>query len=112
MALTVDLANPDIYVDGTIVLPRETSCIVRTKFLWRGVLNERIGFRNFADKAAAPASSLFCRRFRDLFEVRGSVREKRGEISDREPRPALYFVMSGLDGSKRRSIVSSNRCLP
>ena len=47
VALSVDLANPDVHVDGAIVLPRDAIGIERTKFLWLGVLYERIGFRNF-----------------------------------------------------------------
>ena len=72
------------------MLPRDTICIERTKFLWQGVLYERIGFRNFADSPRRFRVDIcFGADFRDLFEVRGSVREKRGrDPSLREPRPA------------------------
>ena len=106
VALSVDLANPDIHVDGTIVLPRDTICIERTKFLWRGVLYERIGFRNFADnRRRFRVDMCLGADFRDLFEVRGSVREKRGQIGVARTTTGVEFHYDGLDGLKRRSIL-------
>ncbi len=102
VALSVDLANPDIHVDGAIVLPRDTICIERTKFLWQGVLYERIGFRNFADsRRHFRVDFCYGADFRDLFEVRGSVREKRGRIVFARTAAGIEFQYEGLDGLKR-----------
>lgn len=102
VALSVDLTNPDIYVDGAIAMPRDTICIERTKFIWRGVLYERIGFRNFADSPRQFRIDIgFGADFRDLFEVRGSVREKRGRVSFARNKTGVEFQYDGLDGLKR-----------
>jgi glycogen debranching enzyme len=102
VALSVDLANPDVHLDGAIVLPRDTICIDRTKFLWRGVLYERIGFRSFADnRRRFRVDICFGADFRDLFEVRGSVREARGRIGFTRTATGVEFNYDGLDGLRR-----------
>ena len=72
VVLTVDLANPDIYQGGKVVLPRETLHVRRSKFLWDGTCHERIAVHNFGPSR----SNVFCPSvlladFADLFEVRG-----------------------------------------
>src|SRR4051812_6531258 len=42
-ALTVDLTNPDVYRQGSLVLQKDLLHIVRTIFLWRGHPHQRIG---------------------------------------------------------------------
>src|SRR5262245_48038085 len=42
----VDLTNPDIYVDGRLVLPKDTIHISRTIYLCNGSLRERIVLMN------------------------------------------------------------------
>jgi glycogen debranching enzyme len=102
VVLSVDLANPDVHADGAITLPRDTICIERTKFVWQGVLYERIGFRNFADiRRRFGADISFRADFRDLFEVRGSVRAKRGRIGFARTETGVEFRYEGLDGLKR-----------
>ena len=56
-ALTVDLTNPDIYRDGSLVLQKDLLHIVRTIFLWRGTAYQRIGVQNHGDRRASFA---FC----------------------------------------------------
>jgi glycogen debranching enzyme len=103
-ALSVDLTNPDIHRDGVIVLPRDTIAIERTKFLWREVCYERIGFRNFANEACRFRIDIgFGADFRDLFEVRGSHREKRGRTAVRVEESRVEFSYHGLDGLVRRT---------
>jgi len=48
--LTVDLTNPDFFVDGRLDLPRDTIYLERSKFLWKGACHERLGVRNFGAK--------------------------------------------------------------
>lgn len=36
MLLTVDLTNPDIYLESRLLLPKDTIHIVGTVFLWQG----------------------------------------------------------------------------
>lgn len=47
--LTVDLTNPDIYLDRQLVLPKDMLHIVRTFFLWRGMAYQRLRIQNHRD---------------------------------------------------------------
>jgi glycogen debranching enzyme len=103
-ALSVDLANPDVHRDGMILLPRDTISIERTKFLWEAVCYERIGFRNYTDEHRRFRIEIgFGADFRDLFEVRGTVRERRGKISFKIEKDWVEFHYHGLDGRVRRT---------
>jgi glycogen debranching enzyme len=78
-SLTVDLANPDLFGDGRIVLAREKLHLVRTKFLWQASCYERIGIRNFDEKPRRfQLTFRYAADFADLFEVRGEHRARRG----------------------------------
>ncbi|TDR90452.1 amylo-alpha-1,6-glucosidase [Enterovirga rhinocerotis] len=104
-ALTVDLANPDVVVGDTTVFPRDIISIDRTKVLWDGVCYERIGLRSFDDRPRTFRVSVrFDADFRDLFEVRGAQREKRGtrtaSVLDDQ---TTEFVYTGLDSIVRRT---------
>jgi glycogen debranching enzyme len=75
----------------------------RSRLLWQGVLHERLRFTNYADRAITlPARLRYDADFRDMFEVRGSRRERRGAIL-----PALLGTdqvtlrYHGLDGLAR-----------
>jgi glycogen debranching enzyme len=77
--LSVGLANPDICADDTIILPRGAIAIERTKFLWQAIYYERIGFRSYTGSSIRFRIDIaFNADFHDLFEVRGTAREKRG----------------------------------
>ncbi len=102
VALSVDLANPDIHADGAIVLPRDAIGVERTKFLWLGVLYERIGFHNFSDsRRRFRVDFCYGADFRDLFEVRGSVRTARGAVRFARSATGVEFNYDGLDGLRR-----------
>ncbi|HZS64119.1 MAG TPA: amylo-alpha-1,6-glucosidase [Xanthobacteraceae bacterium] len=106
--LTVDLANPDLFLDKRLILPKDTVHIVRTTFLWHGVAYQRLGLRNYGDRRLAVRLSIaFDSDFADIFEVRGLRREKRGAIvrnligSDR-----VAISYQGLDGKLRHTTLS------
>jgi glycogen debranching enzyme len=101
--LTVDLANSDIYRGGRMVLSRETLHLVRSKFLWRANCYERLTLRNFDMAAHRVLLGLrYGADFADLFEVRGSVRERRGETQVEQPSASsVLFRYHGLDGLVR-----------
>ena len=105
VVLTVDLANPDIYQDGKVVLPRETLHVRRSKFLWGGTCHERIAVHNFGTSPQKCFLSLsFAADFADLFEVRGLTRARRGEQSaTRNDSHTIQFCYAGLDGIERRT---------
>ena len=105
VVLTVDLANPDIYQGGKIVLPRETLHVRRSKFLWAGTCHERIAVHNFGASAQKCFLSIsFAADFADLFEIRGLTRVRRGaESSACLDRQTVEFRYDGLDGIQRRT---------
>src|SRR6202022_278616 len=103
-ALSVNLANPDVHVDGVISLPRGTIAIERTKFLWQAVCYERIGFRNYADSTRHFHLDIgFGADFHDLFEIRGTSRERRGTSTSLVTEDGARFHYEGLDNLKRKT---------
>ena len=47
--LTVDLTNPDIYLDRKLAFPKDMLHVVRTLFLWRGTAYQRLRTQNHGD---------------------------------------------------------------
>ncbi len=104
VALSVNLANPDVHANSLISLPRDTIAIERTKFLWRAVCYERIGFCNFADSTRHFRIEIgFGADFHDLFEVRGTSRKRRGISTSVVTKEAVGFYYEGLDELKRKT---------
>jgi glycogen debranching enzyme len=114
--LAVDMTNPDARADGRIVIPRGTLHIFRAKFLWHGVCYERIRIRNYGLIAVNASLTLrFQADFADIFEVRGTVRQKRGrQLPPRLPVTAgsaggsaaertIVLAYEGLDGVVRQT---------
>jgi glycogen debranching enzyme len=102
-ALTVNLANPDIQPLGEGGMPRDIIALERTKFLWQGACYERIGLRNYDSRRRRFIIELkFDADFRDLFEVRGTGRKRRGARSTTVTAPSeVEFRYLGLDGVTR-----------
>ena len=107
VVLTVDLSNPDIYEKGKIVLPREALHVRRSKFLWDGTSYERFAIHNFDTLAHRCFLSLsFEADFRDLFEIRGLKRARRGTFSTDLKPDRLTFRYLGLDEIERVTDIS------
>lgn len=106
-ALTVDLANPETTrQDGAPLIPRDAIAIERTKFLWNSACYERVGLRNFDRIPHEFQLSLFFGAdFRDLFEVRGMKRARRGEMDTQIVARMVRFSYRGLDGRTRRTVL-------
>lgn len=104
VVLTVDLSNPDIFERGRIVLPRETLHVRRSKFLWDGACYERFSIHNFdAHSRRCWLTFHFEADFRDLFEIRGLQRLRRGEATTSVTDEKLSFRYRGLDGIDRQT---------
>jgi glycogen debranching enzyme len=104
--LTADLSNPDFFDGDTLLLPKDTVHIVRSKFLWNATCHERLGIRNFADDPQRlELSFLYAADFADIFEVRGHRRQARGETEVDVGPGHVTFVYRGLDGIVRRCVL-------
>src|SRR5262245_41692242 len=104
----VDLTNPDIYVDGKIVLLKDTAHIARALYLFGGSLRQRIALANYGSEPIELTLSLaFASDFADIFEVRGVRRQRRGRylpgVVDGGSVTLSYF---GLDGTVRQTALS------
>jgi glycogen debranching enzyme len=104
VVLTVDLSNPDIYEHDKIVLPREILHVRRSKFLWDGACYERFAIHNFDTQAQRCWLTFnFQADFRDLFEIRGIQRARRGSTTTQVAESYLTFRYEGLDAIERRT---------
>jgi glycogen debranching enzyme len=103
--LTVDLTNPDIYVDGKLILPKDMLHAVRTLFVWHGAVYQRLRMQNHDQNPLRVHLSFdFSSDFADLFEVRGMRRARRGIATSKVFGDAqVSLSYEGLDGSRRRT---------
>jgi glycogen debranching enzyme len=99
----VDLTNPDIPIDQESVFQRDILHIFRSKLLFKGTCYERIHLTNHGlDPVTLSLSLRFDADFADIFEVRGTRRERRGKmLPPRIEDTALRIGYEGLDGVQR-----------
>jgi glycogen debranching enzyme len=100
----IDLTNPDLQRADGISIARGTLHLFRSKFLWQGACYERLRLSNYglAD-AEVSMEILVDADFRDIFEVRGTVRKQRGKLLEPQKKAdALILGYEGLDGVTRR----------
>ncbi len=77
--LAVDLTNPDVVRDDHLLVPRGSLHVFRARTLWNGHSVERIRLSNHSrHPIQTPVALHFDADFADLFEVRGTHRERRG----------------------------------
>jgi glycogen debranching enzyme len=81
VGLTVDLTNPDLSRNGDVVLARDMVHCFRSAFLHADTCYQELTLRNY-HAAPVPLSMLlrFESDFADIFEVRGTRRERRGTL--------------------------------
>jgi glycogen debranching enzyme len=101
--LTCDLANPDLVDAGGVVVEHDLIHIRRTRFLWKGSCFDRLRVRNFDLQPHSLRLGIgFAADFADLFEVRGMVRKRRGELHEPEIRDGQVMLSyTGLDDRRR-----------
>ncbi len=95
--------------DGRAAIAKGTLHISRNKFVRNGSLHELIEFHNFGDaKCRFSASLSFRADFRDIFEIRGMKRAKRGEVTEKKhPADGKFRIKYlGLDNIERSTEVT------
>jgi glycogen debranching enzyme len=105
-SLAVDLTNPDITTEGGhIQLPRGVLHLLRTKFIWKGTCYERLRLANYGMGPVTVSLLVrFDADFVDIFEVRGSRRERRGRrLEPLVENGTCILGYEGLDGVIRRT---------
>lgn len=101
-------ANRPLPPTGGRQIPPGVLHVERRRFLWLGRLYERIRLINHnLDEVMVPVTLEYAADFKDMFEVRGLKRPKRGAMAA----PALdgrsaAFAYRGLDGRERTSVIS------
>ena len=109
--LAVDLTNPDVLRDGHVFIPRGSLHVFRARLLWNGHAVERIRIANHSQHPIqTPLALQFDADFCDVFEVRGTRRERRGRrTGDIAAADHAQLEYRGLDGVERRTTIKWNR---
>ncbi|WP_095200314.1 amylo-alpha-1,6-glucosidase [Mesorhizobium carmichaelinearum] len=105
---TTNLTNLPIESAAGRQIPQGAIHIERVRLLWEERLYERITLSNYSREHSTILLSLrFAADFRDMFEVRGSTRSKRGTTHTAEiTRNAVVLRYEGLDKVVRTSAIS------
>ena len=108
---TADLTNIDILADDEVKIPRGTLHLHRSKFLWNGLCYEKFRLANYGlAKISVPLRVAFEADYADIFEVRGTRRERRGQrLEDTVRDDCIVMAYKGLDGVLRETEI---RCTP
>ncbi|MDQ6433907.1 amylo-alpha-1,6-glucosidase [Mesorhizobium sp. LHD-90] len=108
---TANLTNLPLKLPDGPELRQGVLHIERTRFLWQERMYERLTLSNYSGRPLRISLRLeFDVDFRDMFEVRGSTRSRRGRSYDAETVPdAITFRYDGLDEVVRHSVVAFSR---
>ncbi|MEN3362974.1 MAG: hypothetical protein V7606_248 [Burkholderiales bacterium] len=104
----IELMNPDIHPEGQHPILKGLLHIFRAKLIWNEACYEHIRIVNYGlDPVEATLSMEFGADYKDIFEVRGFHRARRGDnlppqISDRE----LVLGYRGLDQIVRKTRIT------
>ena len=105
--LSVDMTTPDIEQDDDDVeaIPHDRLHIVRDQFLWKQCCYTRLRFTNYHTEQLRFVVELrFEADYRDIFEVRGLRRKRRGAMLEPITEPGcLRLGYRGLDGVTRQT---------
>lgn len=107
--LTCDLTNPDVFNEnGKLVLGHDLIHIRRSRFLWDGSCYERLTVRNFDDRPQQVWLDIeFAADFADLFEVRGTLRARKGQyLPASVEQGSVLLSYLGLDNRRRSTRLS------
>ncbi|MCI4566829.1 amylo-alpha-1,6-glucosidase [Lysobacter sp. CFH 32150] len=105
------LTNRQLPPLGGPAAPQGLLHLCRSRFIHQERLFERIACMNYGDRAiVSPLRIELAADFRDMFEVRGSVRAARGELLTEETlATGVMFRYRGLDHVTRASAITFSR---
>ena len=105
LLFTINLTNPDLYVNGVVVLRRGDLHILRTKFIFQGICYETLELANYSLSPIELSFTLqYDADFADIFEVRGIKRPSRGHrLADEVSADRVALSYRGLDAVVRRT---------
>jgi glycogen debranching enzyme len=108
---SADLANLDIGHQDKIIIERGTVHVLRSKFLWQNLCNEEFQVTNYGlVPLTIPIRIGVAADFADIFEVRGTSREKRGtRLEDRVTEDSITLFYEGLDDVIRTTHIQFDR---
>ncbi|WP_284735616.1 amylo-alpha-1,6-glucosidase [Dongia deserti] len=103
--LTCDLTNPDIDEPDSPPLEHDLVHLRRSCFLWNATCYQRLLIRNFdLVPHALRIQFVFAADFADIFEARGTRRERRGTIHGVQLAGRVAtLAYTGLDGRRRQT---------
>jgi glycogen debranching enzyme len=107
LVFTADLANVDVSEGNDVIVERGTIHVLRSKFLWRDVCYEEFQLVNYGlAPVDIPFRLAIGADFVDIFEVRGTRREKRGRrLEDQIGKDSIVLSYEGLDNVVRQTRV-------
>ncbi|HXS35297.1 MAG TPA: amylo-alpha-1,6-glucosidase [Flavipsychrobacter sp.] len=110
--LSVDLTNPVMQnTNSDTPIPKGVIYIGRSKFVRNGACYEQIKFFNYGNEPVEFNATISVNAdFKDIFEIRGIKREKRGEIYEVKHANGNKIIISylGLDKVKRFTEITFN----
>ncbi|WP_414039515.1 glycogen debranching N-terminal domain-containing protein [Acidithiobacillus sp. M4-SHS-6] len=103
--LEIDQTTPDLFKDGALWLPKGVIHLHRELAASDSTLTERLTLTNYHGQARRLRLEYhFDADFRDIFEIRGTHRERRGKRHPPELLDdAVILAYTGLDGVTRRT---------
>jgi len=101
---TADLTNLDVSKRESVAIHRGTLHLLRSRFLWRATAYEELEFENYGmETLELPLSIQFAADFADIFEVRGTPRERRGSpLEEESGESSVLLAYEGLDRVTRK----------
>jgi glycogen debranching enzyme len=107
---TADLANLDVSRGGSVAIHRGTLHLLRSRFLWSGAAYEELQFVNYGmEPLPVPVSILFASDFADIFEVRGTPRDRKGlQLHEDAGENFIVLAYEGLDNITRKLRIQCN----
>lgn len=107
---TADIANLDVFRDASMAIPRGVLHLVRSRFLWQDSCFEKLAFVNHGmDELELPLSIGFDADFADIFEVRGTERERKGRrLESQAHGGSVILRYEGLDDVVRETSIRSD----